>query len=68
MVISLVARGMGTGDVQAHLAEAYGTTVSRQQISDITDAVVEKRTEWQNRPLDRVYPAGSLTDRAYEPS
>jgi putative transposase len=56
MVISLVARGMGTGDVQAHLAEVYGTTVSRQQISDITDAVVEKMTEWQNRPLDRVYP------------
>jgi transposase-like protein len=56
MVISLVARGMGTGDVQAHLAEVYGTNVSRQQISDITDAVVEKMTEWQNRPLDAVYP------------
>src|SRR5450631_2964354 len=49
MVISLVARGMGTGDVQAHLAEVYGTNVSRQQISDITDAVVENMTEWQNR-------------------
>jgi hypothetical protein len=47
---------MGTGDVQAHLAEVYGTNVSRQQISDITDAVVEKMTEWQNRPLDVVYP------------
>jgi hypothetical protein len=56
MVISLVARGMGTGDVQAHLAEVYGTNVSRQQISDITDAVVEKMAEWQNRPLDVVYP------------
>src|SRR6266540_1592185 len=56
MVISLVARGMSTGDVQAHLAEVYGTSVSRQQISDITDAVVDKMTEWQNRPLDAVYP------------
>jgi putative transposase len=56
MVISLVARGMGTGDVQAHLAEVYGTNVSRQQISDITDAVVAKMSEWQNRPLDAVYP------------
>jgi putative transposase len=56
MVISLVARGMSTGDVQAHLAEVYGTTVSRQQISDITDAVIEKMAEWQNRPLDAVYP------------
>jgi putative transposase len=56
MVISLVARGMSTGDVQAHLAEVYGTTVSRQQVSAITDAVVEKMAEWQNRPLDSVYP------------
>jgi putative transposase len=56
MVISLVARGMSTGDVQAHLAEVYGTNVSRQQISGITDAVVEKMTEWANRPLDVVYP------------
>jgi putative transposase len=56
MVISLVARGMTTGDVQAHLAEVYGTSVSRQQISAITDAVVEKMGEWQNRPLDAVYP------------
>jgi putative transposase len=56
MVISLVARGMSTGDVQAHLAEVYGTSVSRQQISTITDAVVEKMAEWQNRPLDAVYP------------
>jgi transposase-like protein len=56
MVISLVARGMTTGDVQAHLAEVYGANVSRQQISTITDAVVEKMTEWQMRPLDRVYP------------
>jgi len=56
MVISLVARGMTTGDVQADLAEVYGTNVSRQQISDITDAVVERMGEWQNRPLDAVYP------------
>jgi transposase-like protein len=56
MVISLVARGMTCGDVQAHLAEVYGTSVSRQQISAITDAVVEKMAEWQNRPLDAVYP------------
>jgi putative transposase len=56
MVISLVARGMSTGDVQAHLAEVYGTNVSRQQISTITDAVVDKMAEWASRPLDAVYP------------
>jgi putative transposase len=56
MVISLVARGMSTGDVQAHLAEIYGTNVSRLQVSAITDAVVGRMAEWQNRPLDAVYP------------
>lgn len=56
MVISLVARGMTTGDVQAHLAEVYDMRLSRQQVSDITDAVVAKMGEWANRPLDPVYP------------
>jgi transposase-like protein len=56
MVISLVAKGLTTGDVQAHLAEVYGTEVSRETISHITDSVLEKMAEWQNRPLDPVYP------------
>jgi transposase-like protein len=56
MVISLVAKGMTTGDVQAHLAEIYGTEVSRETISNITDQVMEKMAEWQSRPLDPVYP------------
>jgi len=55
-VISLYAKGMTTGDIQAHLAEIYGTEISRDTISRITDAVVEDMVAWQNRPLDRVYP------------
>jgi putative transposase len=55
-VISLYAKGMSTGDIQAHLAEIYGTDISRDTISRITDAVVEDLLSWQNRPLDRVYP------------
>jgi hypothetical protein len=53
-VISLYAKGMTTGDIQAHLAEIYGTDISRDRISRITDAVVEDMVAWQNRPLDRV--------------
>ncbi len=56
MVISLIAKGLTTGEVQAHLAETYGTEVSRETISKITDRVLEDLAEWQNRPLDRVYP------------
>ncbi|MCY4271834.1 MAG: IS256 family transposase [bacterium] len=56
MVISLCAKGLTTGEVQAHLAEVYGTDVSRETISKITDAILEEMTDWLNRPLDRVYP------------
>jgi putative transposase len=56
IVLSLTARGLTTGEIAAHFAEVYGATVSRDTISRITDKVVEQMTEWQNRPLDRVYP------------
>ena len=56
MVISLAAKGLTTGEISAHLAEVYGAQVSRQTISTITDKVMEGMTEWQNRPLDCVYP------------
>ena len=54
-VISLYAKGMTTGDIQAHLAEIYGTEVSRETISKITDAVVEDMVAWQHRPLEPLY-------------
>ena len=56
MVISLCSKGLTTGEIQAHLAETYGTEVSRETISKITDAVVEEMNDWLHRPLDRVYP------------
>ena len=55
MVISLVAKGLTTGEVQAHLAEIYGAEVSRDQVSTITDRVLEGLAEWQSRPLEAVY-------------
>ncbi|MFG1864828.1 IS256 family transposase [Microbispora bryophytorum] len=56
MVISLAAKGLTTGEISAHLAEVYGAEVSKQTISTITDKVIEGMAEWQNRPLDPVYP------------
>jgi putative transposase len=56
MVISLTAKGLTTGEVQAHLAEVYGTSMSREQVSKITDAVLAEMGDWMTRPLDRVYP------------
>ena len=56
IVLSLTARGLTTGEVAAHFAEVYGAKVSKDTISRITDKVIEEMTEWQNRPLDAVYP------------
>ena len=53
MVISLTAKGLTTGEVEAHLAEVYATTISRETISKITDRVLGGLGEWQTRPLDR---------------
>jgi putative transposase len=56
MILSLYARGMTTRDIQAHLAEVYGTEVSPALISRVTDVVAEEIIAWQTRPLDAVYP------------
>jgi transposase-like protein len=55
-IISLYAKGLTTGEIQAHLAEIYGADVSRDLISRVTDAVVDELAAWQSRPLDRIYP------------
>lgn len=56
MVLSLSARGLTHGEICAHLSEVYGAEASKATISTITDKVIEGMAEWQNRPLDRVYP------------
>ena len=56
VVLSLSARGMTHGDIAAHLADVYGSQVSKTTISTITDTVMAGMNEWQNRPLDPVYP------------
>jgi len=55
-IISMYAKGMTTRDIQTHLTELYGLDVSPTLISNITDKIVHLATEWQNRPLEALYP------------
>jgi putative transposase len=55
-IISLYARGMTVREIQGHLKDLYGVEVSPDLISRVTDAVLEEVRDWQNRPLERVYP------------
>jgi transposase-like protein len=55
-IISLYAKGLTTGEIADHFYEQYGAEVSKDTISRITDSVNAEVIEWQNRPLDRIYP------------
>jgi len=56
MILSLSAKGLTHGEISAHMAEIYGAKVSKETVTRITDSVIETMVEWQNRPLDVVYP------------
>ncbi len=55
MIISLYAHGMTVRDILHHLEQVYGTRLSHEQVSRITDQVLDEVRAWQDRPLDPVY-------------
>ncbi|WP_407273370.1 IS256 family transposase [Dickeya ananatis] len=55
-ILSLYAKGMTTREIVATFREMYDADVSPTLISKVTDAVKEQVAEWQNRPLDAIYP------------
>jgi transposase-like protein len=55
-IIAMYARGMTVREIQAFLTEQYGTEVSPEFISSVTDAVMDEVTAWQTRPLETMYP------------
>jgi putative transposase len=56
VIISLYAGGMTVRDICHHLQRVYGTELSPDTVSTITDAVLDEVKAWQTRPLDEVYP------------
>jgi transposase-like protein len=55
-VISLYARGLTTREIEQHVKEIYGVEISPQFVSRVTEELQQQITEWQSRPLERVYP------------
>ena len=55
-ILSLYAKGMSTRDIVTAFDEMYGAEISSGLVSQVTNAVMEQVVEWQNRPLDAVYP------------
>lgn len=56
LILSLYSHGMTVRDIQEHVLELYGTELSSDLISSITDTVLGEVSEWRNRPLDKLYP------------
>ena len=55
-IVAMYARGMTVREIQGFLVEQYGTEVSPEFISSVTDAVMAEVTAWQARPLEPMYP------------
>ena len=56
LILSLYSKGMSVQDIQLHLDDLYGYELSTQTISNITQKIMEQAEDWQNRPLDKIYP------------
>lgn len=54
-ILSMYAKGMTTGDIEAHIQDIYGVDVSDTTVSHITDKILPVAKEWQQRPLEAVY-------------
>ena len=55
-IISMYAKGMSDRDINAHMLQTYGANVSPTLVSNITDKILPIAKEWQNRPLESIYP------------
>jgi putative transposase len=55
-IVAMYARGMTVREIQGYLQEMYGTEVSPEFISKVTDEVMAEVVAWQSRPLEAMYP------------
>ena len=53
---TMYAKGMSQRDIEDTIREIYGTEISQGMISKITDKILPEVNEWQNRPLEKIYP------------
>ncbi len=54
-IISMYAKGMTVRDIQSHLEEIYGASISAQTVSNMTDRILPALEEWRNRALKEIY-------------
>ena len=55
-IMAMYAKGMSQRDIEDTLREIYGAEISQGLVSRITDKILSEVNDWQNRPLDKIYP------------
>jgi putative transposase len=55
-IIAMYSKGMSQRDIEDNLKEIYGAEISQSLVSRITDKIMPEVNEWQNRPLETIYP------------
>lgn len=55
-ILAMYAKGMSQRDIEDTIREIYGSEISQGLISRITDKILPEVNEWQNRPLEKIYP------------
>lgn len=55
-IISMYGKGMTTRDISSHIKDIYGFGISETIVSKITNKILPTIEEWQNRPLEKIYP------------
>jgi putative transposase len=56
VIMQLYAKGMSTHDISDHMYQVYGIQYTASAISTITNQLLEDISQWQNRPLESLYP------------
>lgn len=55
-IVAMYAKGLSTRDIEDQMKDIYGIDVSATLVSKVTDKILPQITEWQSRPLERIYP------------
>jgi putative transposase len=64
-IISMYARGLTTRQISDQIEEIYGFECSEFFISDVTDKILQDIEDWQNKPLDEIYPILFIDRRTF---
>jgi len=65
-ILSMYAKGMSTEAINSHIEDIYKFSVSKEQVSRVTDKIIPIAKEWQNRPLDRLYTVIFLDGMSFD--